>query len=100
LVGCGDKSPTVEIANLMVEKAIRFFLKKPTGELTKADLEKVTSLSFGATQHNHLGPFVAVNENHTGERADDPPRTNPDRYEGAGEAPEFSGAESMAKRTD
>ena len=45
-VGCGKKaeSPTVEIANPIVEKAIRKELKKPTGELTKADLEKMTKL--------------------------------------------------------
>ena len=58
LVGCGKKddgntgvvnpkkpSPKavpVNIADPIVEKAIREQLKKPTGELTKADLEKVT----------------------------------------------------------
>ena len=35
-----DKKPP--IANPIVEKAIRKQIKKPTGELTKADLEKVT----------------------------------------------------------
>jgi len=37
-----DKKPL--IADPIVEKAIRFSLKKPTGELTKADLEKVEGL--------------------------------------------------------
>ena len=47
LVGC---SPTVEIANPIVEKAIREELKKPTGELTEADLEKVTELELKQNQ--------------------------------------------------
>jgi len=34
------------IADPIVEKAIRKYLKKPKGELTKADLEKVTKLFF------------------------------------------------------
>ena len=46
LVGCGESSPTVEIANRIVEEAIREELKKPTGELTVADLEKVTYLKI------------------------------------------------------
>ena len=50
LVGCGEKSPTVEIANPTIEKAIREELKKPTGELTKADLEKVTTLDLYGNQ--------------------------------------------------
>jgi hypothetical protein len=37
-----DEKPL--IADPIVEKAIRFSLKKPKGELTKADLEKVTKL--------------------------------------------------------
>ena len=61
LVGCGKKedgntgvvnpnktSPKAVSENLItdpiVEKAIRKSLKKPTGELTTADLEKVTEL--------------------------------------------------------
>jgi len=43
LVGCG---PT--ISDPIVEKAIRKSLRKPTGKLTKADLEKVTSLYLRA----------------------------------------------------
>jgi Leucine-rich repeat (LRR) protein len=47
VVGCGEKSPTVEIANPIVEKAILGASGlPPTGELTKANLEKVTNLSF------------------------------------------------------
>ena len=55
-LGCGKKpeSPMVVpnklIANPTVEKAIRKSLKKPTGELTKADLEKVTALNLRFNQ--------------------------------------------------
>jgi len=47
VVGC---SPTVEIANPIVEEAIREVLEKPTGKLTKADLEKVTMLDMCCSQ--------------------------------------------------
>ena len=47
LVGC---SPTVEIAEPIVEQAIRYELDKPKGELTKADLEKVTELNLYGNQ--------------------------------------------------
>ena len=53
LVGCGKKgveSPTVEITNPIVEKAIRKELNKQEGELTKADLEKVTRLELWNNQ--------------------------------------------------
>ena len=50
LVGCGKKeaeSPTVEIADPILEKAIREYFKKPRYmELTERDLEYMTSLSF------------------------------------------------------
>ena len=39
-----DEKPL--ITNPIVEKAIRYELEKPTGELTKADLAKVTLLSL------------------------------------------------------
>jgi hypothetical protein len=39
LLGCGPA-----ISDPIIEKAIREELKKPTGKLTKADLEKVTEL--------------------------------------------------------
>jgi Leucine-rich repeat (LRR) protein len=48
VVGC---SPTVEIANPIIEKAVREELKKPTGKLTKADLEKIDDLYI---QNNQL----------------------------------------------
>ena len=38
------------IADPIVEKAVRKKLKKPEGELTEADLEKVTGLELGGTQ--------------------------------------------------
>ena len=49
LVGC---SPAVEIADPIVEAAIRNHraVKKPTGELTEADLEKVTELELKQNQ--------------------------------------------------
>ena len=57
VVGCGKKeqptntnqgnnTPEKLIANPIVEKAIRKSLKKPKGELTKADMEKVTRLGI------------------------------------------------------
>jgi internalin A len=49
-----DKKPsTKEESGKVIEAAIRDRIKKPTGELTKADLEKVTRLSiysFGRRQ--------------------------------------------------
>ena len=62
LVGCGEKAeplpnpdpaPAEEklIADPIVEKAVRKELKKPTGELTKADFEKVDVLEL---YHNQL----------------------------------------------
>ena len=53
LVGCGEKAKekaakikaaTDVIIDPIIEKAIRKELKKPTGELTEADLGKVTEL--------------------------------------------------------
>jgi len=47
-----DKKPlTKEESAKVIEAAIRKAAKKPTGELTKADYEKVTDLSF---QNNQL----------------------------------------------
>ena len=65
-VGCGKgerllppeppkETPKKLITNPIVEKAIREQLKKPTGELTKADLEKVTDLNLNATQITDAG---------------------------------------------
>ncbi len=42
--------PPVPEFNTIIEAAIRTQLKKPTGELTKADLEKVTRLSLKNNQ--------------------------------------------------
>jgi len=62
-VGCGGSkekpeppqaTPKKLIANPVVEKAIRKELKKPTGELTKADLEKVTRLDLGGNKLTEL----------------------------------------------
>ena len=47
---------TVTIADPIVEKAIREELEKPTGELTKADLEKVTQL------HLYLTPITKITD--------------------------------------
>ena len=68
LVGCGEdtrkaapkKAPSAEeiavsIADPIVEKAIRKSLKKPEGELTEADLEKVTTLDLHYTKVTDAG---------------------------------------------
>jgi hypothetical protein len=61
VVGCGksEESPKATsnklISDPIVEKAIRAELEKPTGELTKADLEKVTFLYLGNTKINDAG---------------------------------------------
>ena len=44
------KAGPVNIADPIVEKEIREQLKKPTGELTKVDLEKVTTLYLSGNQ--------------------------------------------------
>ena len=43
------------IANPIVEKAIRKQIKKPTGELTEADLVKVTDVLLNGTQITDAG---------------------------------------------
>ena len=49
-VGCGEKEEPL-ISDPIVEKVVREQLKKPTGELTKADYEKVTELTIvGVTE--------------------------------------------------
>ena len=48
-----DKNPL--IADPLVEKAIRERLKKPTGELTKADLAKVPRLNLNDTKITDAG---------------------------------------------
>jgi len=50
-----DKKPlTKEESAKIIEAAIRKELKKPTGELTKADLEKVTELDLGGNKLTEL----------------------------------------------
>ena len=44
------KEKVIAIADPIIEKAVRFSLKKPEGELTEADLEKIINLSFLNTQ--------------------------------------------------
>ncbi len=48
-------SPTKLIADPVVEKAIREKLKKPEGELTEADLAKVTPLNLWGTKITDVG---------------------------------------------
>ena len=50
-----DEKPLTKEQSAIVEKAIRKSLKKPTGELTKADLEKVTRLGLVSTQITDAG---------------------------------------------
>ena len=50
LVGADKKPLTKEESAKVIEAAIRKAAKKPTGELTKADLEKVTTLFFGGNK--------------------------------------------------
>ena len=47
-----ERAAIVEIANPIIERAIRdsYLVKKPNGELTKSDLEKVTRLSLYNSQ--------------------------------------------------
>jgi len=69
LVGCGttkvdspqptdnevDPNAPANISDPIVEKAVRQKLKKPTGELTSADLEKATNLVLGYTKITDAG---------------------------------------------
>ena len=50
VVGCGGKSGPANIADPILEKAIRKSLKQPKSELTKADYEEVTSLELNNNQ--------------------------------------------------
>ena len=50
LAGADKKPLTKEESAKVIEKAIRTAAKKPTGALTKADLEKVTTLFFGGNK--------------------------------------------------
>ena len=60
LVGCASMPeivPNSPEAKAEIEAAIRAKLKKPTGELTKADLEKVTNLRLWHTQISDVSPL-------------------------------------------
>ena len=46
----------------VIEKAIRKELNKPTGELTKADLEKVTVLDLESNQLTSVSPLVGLSK--------------------------------------
>ena len=50
MVGTDKKPLTKETSAKVIEAAIHKQLKKPTGELTKADLEKVTHLNLSSNQ--------------------------------------------------
>ena len=50
LIGADKKPLTKEESAKVIEAAIRKAAKKPTGELTKADYEKVTTLYLGDNQ--------------------------------------------------
>ena len=54
LMGADKKPLTKEESAKVIEAAIRKSLKKPTGELTKADLEKVTKLDLWGNQLTNL----------------------------------------------
>ena len=58
--GCGKgeearKNLTSEETAEVIEKAIRKNIKKPSGELTEADLEKVDELNLSGTQISDAG---------------------------------------------
>ena len=58
--GCGKgeearKNLTSEETAEVIEKAIRKNIKKPSGELTEADLEKVEELNLSGTQISDAG---------------------------------------------
>ena len=54
LMGSDKKPLTKEESAKVIEAAIRTAAKKPTGELTKADLEKVTELNLRYKQITSL----------------------------------------------
>ena len=56
LMGCASTTDKKRlIASLIVEKQIRIVLKKPEGELTKTDLNKVTKLHLAYTKITNAG---------------------------------------------
>ena len=59
VAGCGttkvDPNAPANISDPIVEEKVRNFLKKPTGELTNADLAKITSLNLNLTKITDAG---------------------------------------------
>ena len=53
---------TVNIDNPIVEKAIRKQIKKPTGELTEADLEKVAVLDLRYNELTDVSPLAGLTQ--------------------------------------
>ena len=75
MVGCGKKAPQVPSGSMTIPKAetnrpesikdpietaIRKELKKPNGELTKEDLEKVRWLGLGSCEITDLSPLSGL----------------------------------------
>jgi Leucine-rich repeat (LRR) protein len=68
LAGCGKKKKTeekkepltVEGSAKAIEEAIRQSINKPTGKLTKKDLEKVKTLEIGSKQITDLTPLSGL----------------------------------------
>ena len=60
LVGCESVVPNSPEAAAAIELAIRKAAKKPTGKLTKADLEKVTSLEVSNRKITDLKPLAGL----------------------------------------
>jgi hypothetical protein len=61
-VGCAS-TPLFDLndnSHVILEAAIRKEISKPTGELTKADLEKVTSLDIRDRPIRDVGPLVKL----------------------------------------
>ena len=65
LMGCATTPkagiiPNSSEAEAAIETAIRRSLKKPTGDLTKADLEKVKGLYLGGNRISDLSPLAGL----------------------------------------
>lgn len=67
LVGCGKKKAeekkqplTAEEAATAIDEAIRQNINKPTGKLTKKDLEKVKTLDISSKQISDLTPLTGL----------------------------------------
>jgi Leucine-rich repeat (LRR) protein len=63
-VGCAS-TPLFDLnanSHVIIEAAIRKEISKPTGELTKADLEKVTSLDIRDRPIKDVGPLANLKQ--------------------------------------